>query len=247
MRAGPDRAILDPGSIDPGSDRVRVLVVEDRPALRHGLVELLAEAGHDVESVDDGLDAIRRGIEHPFDLVVLDLMLPRRDGLEVCRRIREVRPDVLVLMLTARGSENDKVAGLGAGADDYVTKPFGTRELLARIEALERRRHRSPGPSAPFEEDGCRFDLDRLVVRRDGRDVPLTPREAGIVRLLRFRRGRPVSRAELLEEVWGADGDLLTRTVDVTVAKLRRKIEREASRPRLIVTIKGAGYAWGPR
>jgi two-component system response regulator RegX3 len=226
---------------------VNVLIVEDRPALRHGLVELLEEAGHRVEAVGDGLEAIRRGTAHPFDLVVLDLMLPRRDGIEVCRRLRAARPEVLVLMLTARGSEDDKVVGLEAGADDYVTKPFGPRELLARIEALDRRRRRPVGPADPVDVDGCRIDLDRLVASRDGATGPLTAREGAILRLLRHHAGRPVTRAELLEEVWGADGDLLTRTVDVTVAKLRRKIERDPSAPRIVVTVKGIGYAWGPR
>ena len=226
---------------------LNVLVVEDRPALRRGLVELLQEAGHGVESVGDGLDAIRRGTEHPFDLVVLDLMLPRRDGIEVCRRLRAARPEILVLMLTAKGSEDDKVIGLEAGADDYVTKPFGPRELLARIEALDRRRRRPVGPADPIEFEGCRIDLDRLTSSRDGTSCVLTAREGGILRLLHHHAGRPVTRAELLEEVWGADGDLLTRTVDVTVAKLRRKVERDPSAPRIVVTVKGIGYAWGPR
>ena len=226
---------------------MNVLIVEDRPALRHGLVELLEEAGHRVESVGDGLEAIRRGTEHPFDLVLLDLMLPRRNGLEVCRRLRAARPEILVLMLTARSSEDDKVVGLEAGADDYVTKPFGSRELLARIEALDRRRRRPVGPADPIDVDGCRIDLDRLLVSRDGLSGPLTAREGAILRLLCHHAGRPVSRAELLEEVWGADGDLLTRTVDVTVAKLRRKIERDPSSPCIVVTVKGIGYAWGPR
>jgi two-component system response regulator RegX3 len=224
---------------------VNVLVVEDRPALRQGLVDLLQEAGHAVEAVEDGLEAIRRVAAHPFDLVVLDRMLPRRDGLDVCRRIRSARPDTLVLMLTALGSENDKVDGFRAGADDYVTKPFAARELLARIEALGRRVRTAPGPAAPFEADGCRFDLDRLATERDGTTTALTKREADIVRLLRHHRGRPVTRAELLEDVWGVDGDLMTRTVDVTVAKLRRKIEAEPAVPRLIRTVKGVGYAWG--
>ncbi len=230
-----------------GVQPLNVLVVEDRPALRQGLVELLAEAGHRVESVGDGLDAIRRGTEHPFDLVVLDLMLPRRDGIEVCRRLRAARPEILVLMLTARGSEDDKVVGIEAGADDYVTKPFGPRELLARIDALDRRRRRPVGPGEPIEVEGCRIDLDRLTATRDGTESPLTAREGAILRLLHHHAGRPVSRAELLEEVWGADGDLLTRTVDVTVAKLRRKVEREPASPRIVVTVKGVGYAWGSR
>jgi len=224
---------------------MRILVVEDEPALRQGLVALLGRAGHEVTAVGDGPEGVAEGTAGRYDLVLLDLMLPTLDGLEVCRRLREGRPGLPVLMLTARASEDDVVRGLESGADDYVTKPFGARELLARVEAFERRLRGAPGEPERLEIDGCTLDLGRLVAVRGAATESLTPREAGILRWLHRHRHRVVSRAELLEHVWSAAGDLETRTVDMTIAKLRRKIEREPASPRIIVTVTGAGYAWG--
>jgi two-component system response regulator RegX3 len=172
-------------------------------------------------------------------------MLPRLDGIEVCRRLRAAHPGLPILMLTARGSEDDKVRGLGEGADDYVTKPFGARELLARVRALGRRAQPGAAELTRFVADGCAMDLARLTAARDGTPVALTPREVGIVRWLHRHRERVVSRAELLERVWGARGDLQTRAVDMAIAVLRKKIERDPAEPRIIVSVKGAGYAWG--
>jgi two-component system, OmpR family, response regulator RegX3 len=223
---------------------VRILVVEDELGLREGLCDLLAGDGHEVSAAADGEDGVARGLAEPFDLVVLDLMLPRLDGIAVCRRLRAARPGMPILMLTARGGEDDVVRGLGEGADDYVTKPFGARELLARVRALARR---AP-PRAPeaIEVDGLTVDLGLLVARRAGvGDVQLTAREAGILRLLHRHRGRSVTRAELLEQVWGSRGDLRTRAVDMAIAVLRKKIERDPASPRIVVSVKGLGYAWG--
>jgi two-component system response regulator RegX3 len=229
-----------------GGLAVKILVVEDEPALREGLVDLLSGAGHWVLSVADGETALARGADPSIELLVLDLMLPKMDGVEVCRRLRELRPALPILMLTARGSEDDKVEGLHAGADDYVTKPFGTRELLARIEALARRLRLDVDPPQRIVSDECEIDLGRLVASRPALDpVTLTAREAGILRWLYQHRSRAVSRAELLETVWDSRGDLQTRTVDMTIANLRQKIERDPSRPRIVVTVKGIGYAWG--
>jgi len=225
---------------------VKILVVEDEPALREGLVDLLAGAGHSVESVADGEAALARGADPSIELMVLDLMLPKMNGVEVCRRLRELRPSLPILMLTARGSEDDKVEGLRAGADDYVTKPFGTRELMARVEALGRRVRNGAELPQKIECDDCEVDLGRLVACRPGCErITLTAREAGILRWLYQHRSRAVSRAELLETVWEARGDLQTRTVDMTIANLRQKIERDPSQPRIVVTVKGVGYAWG--
>jgi len=226
---------------------MKILVVEDKPSLRAGLSDLLEGAGHVVEAVGDGLAALRRGADPSFDLLLLDLMLPRRDGIDVCKQLRARRPELLILMLTARGSEDDKVLGLTSGADDYLTKPFGARELLARINALSRRLRPESAPEGPVSIDGCVIDLAHLTARRGGRSLRLTPREGGILRLLIHHRGRPVTRSELLEEVWGARGDMMTRTVDMAVAKLRKKIEVEPGRPRIVVTVKGIGYEWGER
>jgi len=224
---------------------VRILVVEDEAVLREGLVDLLETAGHRVDSAEDGEKGLALGSEPGVEMVLLDLMLPRLSGIEVCRRLRELRPGLPILILTARGAEDDKVSGLGAGADDYVTKPFGTRELLARIEAMARRLNVGAERPLLVEADGCRLDLGRCEAQRDGDPLSLTAREAQILRWLYQHRTRAVGRAELLENIWGQRGDLQTRTVDMTVANLRHKIERDASRPRIVVTVKGVGYAWG--
>lgn len=224
---------------------MRILIVEDEQPLRAGLEDLLAAAGHQVVTAADGSGALETGLGEPFDLVVLDLMLPGIDGLEVCRRLRGARPDIAILMLTARGSEDDKVAGFAAGADDYLPKPFGVRELLARVEAFARRAERQPQPVEVVEIAGCRIDLGRLQAQRGSEVVSLTPREVGILRWLHRHRTRAVSRSELLENVWGASADLQTRTVDMTIAKLRQKIERDPANPRIVTTVTGVGYAWG--
>jgi len=225
----------------------RILVVEDERALRTGLVDLLKAAGHDATGAADGDEGLHLALDEPFDLLVLDLMLPKRDGYDVCRRVREARPHQLVLMLTARGSEKDTVDGFQAGADDYLTKPFRVQELLARVEALLRRAGSAPSPPEVLHADGCVLDLGRHTADRDGAVVPLTPREVGILRWLARQRHRAVPRSELLERVWGARGDLQTRTVDMAVVKLRQKIERDPADPRIVVTVTGVGYAWGPR
>jgi DNA-binding response OmpR family regulator len=222
-----------------------VLVVEDEPGLRRALVDLLERAGHRVVAVGDGAAGLESGLRDAFDIVLLDLMLPKLDGIDVCRGLRRHRPALPILMLTARGAEDDKVDGLRAGADDYVTKPFGAKELLARIQALHRRSAASEERPEELEADGMRFDLGRCTASRDNGSVHLTNREVGILRWLFNHRARAVSRAELLREVWGVPGDLQTRTVDMTISNLRRKIERDPARPRIVVTVKGVGYAWG--
>jgi two-component system response regulator RegX3 len=224
---------------------MRVLIVEDEQALREGLTDLLSAAGHEITACELGKEAISCGTEEPFDLVLLDLMLPDIDGVEVCRRLRRARPTLHILMLTARGSEDDKVAGFEAGADDYLTKPFAVRELLARINALGRLSAGMPADPEILEADGCSIDLGRLQAQRGQESVSITPREAGILRWLHRHHSRAVSRAELLERIWGSSGDLQTRTVDMTIANLRQKIERNPSEPRILVTVTGAGYAWG--
>jgi len=227
-----------------GEHTMRILVVEDDPMLRDGLVDLLTGAGHDVDAVADGAEGARLGRDGDFDLVLLDLMLPKLDGIEVCGRLRTARPALPILMLTARGAEEEKVKGLRAGADDYVTKPFGVRELLARIEAIERRARRTPADPEIIEVDGCELDLGHCVARRGGEEAALTAREVGILRWLYRHRSRSVPRSELLEQVWGTVGTLQTRTVDMTIAKLRQKIERDPAQPKIVVTVTGVGYGW---
>jgi DNA-binding response OmpR family regulator len=225
--------------------KMKILIVEDEQRLREGLVDLLSAADHEVTAVEDGRAAVAVGSEETFDLVLLDLMLPQLDGLEVCRRLRQARPSLPILMLTARGSEDEKLAGFAAGADDYVTKPFGVRELLARVDAFARRASSSPSEPEMLELDGCTIDLGRHRAERNGESTHLTAREVGILRWLHRHRNRAVSRAELLERVWGTSGDLQTRTVDMTIAKLRQKIERDPTDPKIVATVTGAGYAWG--
>ncbi len=224
---------------------MRILVVEDEHRLREGLVDLLSAADHDVTAVGDGRAALETGIASTFDLVLLDLMLPQMDGIEVCRRLRQSRPTLPILMLTARGSEEEKVAGFAAGADDYVTKPFGVRELLARIDVFARRASSAPAEPEILELDGCTMDLGRHLATRGDETTHLTAREVGILRWLHRQQSRAVPRPELLERVWGTSGDLQTRTVDMTIAKLRQKIERDPTDPKIVVTVTGAGYAWG--
>jgi DNA-binding response OmpR family regulator len=224
---------------------MRVLIVEDDLVLRGGLVDLLAGGGHVAESEGDGGKGLQRATGEPFDLLLLDLTLPKLDGIELCRRVRQARPSLPILILTARGSEDEKVRGLEAGADDYVTKPFGARELLARVDALARRSAAVPREPEVLDADGCRIDLGLLEASRNDAAVMLTPREAGILRWLYRHRGRAVGRGELLTQVWGASDELETRTVDMTIANLRQKIESDPAAPRIIVTVKGAGYAWG--
>ena len=222
---------------------MKVLVVEDEASLRDGIVDLLTGDGHTVVAAGDGVTGLEAGLRDPFELVVLDLMLPRMDGMEVCRRLRAARPGTPILMLTARGSEDDKVRGLVEGADDYVTKPFSARELLARVRVLGRR---APAGESLDELviDGMRLDLARMVVERAGVQTALTPREVGIVRWLYRHKERVVTRAELLEQVFGQRGDLQTRAVDMAIAVLRKKLEIDPARPTVIVSVKGAGYAW---
>lgn len=222
---------------------MRILVVEDEASLRDGIVDLLEGDGHGVTAVADGAAGLETGLRDPFDVVVLDLMLPKLDGMEVCRQLRAARPGMPILMLTARGSEDDKVRGLIEGADDYVTKPFSARELLARIRVLGRRAQ----PSNSLDEvqvDGVVIDLARMTVLRGDKRVSLTPREVGIVRWLHRHQDRVVTRAELLEQVFGQRGDLQTRAVDMAIAVLRKKVESDPANPTLIVSVKGAGYAW---
>ncbi len=199
--------------------------------------------GHQVETVSDGAAAVELGLREAFDLVLLDLMLPKLGGMEVCRRLRAARPGMSILMLSARGAEDDKVAGLSEGADDYVSKPFAARELLARVRAMGRR-HLGLSVDEIIRVGSLTLDLAQLSGQLGERSFKLTAREAGIVRLLHHKMPNPVSRSELLEAVWGSRGDLETRAVDMAIATLRKKIEDEPAVPRLLVTIKGVGYRW---
>jgi two-component system response regulator VicR len=221
----------------------RVLVVEDERNLAEILAFNLSREGHEVDLAFDGEEALEKIRRHPPDLVVLDVMLPRLDGFTLCGQLRR-RSGVPVLMLTARAEEEDKVKGFDAGADDYLTKPFGMREFLSRVKALLRRSRPSPEEGSPSSLVFGDLEIDLLAreVRKKGKRVDLTVREYELLKFLALRPGQPFTREALLEEVWGYKfyGDL--RMVDVTVRRLREKIEDHPSQPAFLLTRRGVGY-----
>ncbi|HET8616672.1 MAG TPA: response regulator transcription factor [Actinomycetales bacterium] len=219
-----------------------VLVVEDEESFSDPLSYLLGKEGYEVDVVPTGPDALAFLERRSTDLVLLDLMLPGLPGTEVCRRIRATS-SVPVIMLTARDTEIDKVVGLELGADDYVTKPYSSRELLARVRALLRRAGQSAEPDDSALQAGqVRMDVDRHVVTVSGEPVALPLKEFELLEMLLRNAGRVLTRAQLIDRVWGGDyvGD--TKTLDVHVKRLRSKIEAEPAQPRLIVTVRGLGY-----
>ncbi len=221
----------------------RILVIEDNEDLAFGLRNNLEIEGYEVELSTDGAVGLNRVRELRPDLVVLDLMLPGLDGYRVLREMRDDDLSIPVLILTARGEETDKVRGFRLGADDYVTKPFGLLELLARIEALLRRSSGSRSArSIPTRFGDVRVDPDTRTVRKGNRTVALTAMEFNLLMALLERRGAVASRLELLREVWGHASSVVTCTVDTHVAELRRKLEDDASRPQHILTVRKAGY-----
>lgn len=220
----------------------RVLVIEDSEELAYGLRNNLEIEGHAVEVAADGSTGLAAATRGGFDLLILDLMLPGLDGFRVLRTLREHDRHTPVLILTARGEEADKVRGLKLGADDYVTKPFGLLELLARVEALLRRQEQIRDPRGVIRFGGIEVDRGARVVRRDGLPVGLSPKELDLLLALLGARGAAVSRATLMDQVWGYQADVLSRTVDSHVAELRRKLEADPGRPRHIVTVRKVGY-----
>ena len=221
----------------------RVLIVEDNQDLAFGLRNNLEIEGYVVDVAADGPAGVSAARAVPPDLVVLDLMLPGMDGYRVLRQMREDGLAMPVLILTAKGEEADKVLGFRLGADDYVTKPFGVLELLARVEALLRRTR--PGPVAPASSQSfgaIDLDLSTRTVRRSGEVVALTPMEFDLLVALLKRNGAVASRLQLLAEVWGHSSAVLTRTVDTHIGELRRKLEQDPSTPRHILTVRKAGY-----
>lgn len=218
----------------------RVLVVEDEQSIARGLCDVLSFRGYAVESVADGLSALNTCSSQHFDLVLLDVMLPELDGLRVCQQLRERGMQLPIVMLTAKGSEDDIVRGFEAGADDYVTKPFSVRELLARVHA--RLLRSSKAASEHFQVGPFEIDPTRSVARCDGSEVALTKRELMILKLLAEDPGRIISRRVLLREAWQMNNSdqVETRTVDMHIAKLRKKLGKPAEG--LVETVRGQGY-----
>jgi two-component system alkaline phosphatase synthesis response regulator PhoP len=223
--------------------RANVLFVEDEEALRMTVGDRLRNEGYAVECAADGDAGFEKATQIPFDLIILDVMLPHKSGFDVCRDIRQAGLITPILMLTARGQTSDKVNGLKIGADDYVTKPFNMLELMARVEALLRR-----APSRPAAQTGA-FNFGSVLVdlvgteaTRDGQVLNLSAREFQLLRYFIEHRGATLSREELLKQVWGYSADMYTRTVDVHVASLRQKLEEDPKQPKFILTVQGLGY-----
>ncbi|HYR90693.1 MAG TPA: response regulator transcription factor [Terriglobia bacterium] len=220
----------------------KVLIVEDDPAILRGLADNLRFEKYDVLTAIDGEAGYNLQHSENPDLIVLDLMLPRMSGLELCRKLRSEGVQIPILMLTARSEEADRVLGLDLGADDYVTKPFSVLELMARIRALLRRTNSAADLPAHLQFGDVEVDFRRYVARRQGKAVEMTRKEFAILRLLVSRTGEVVTRDELLDEVWGAEAYPVTRTVDNHIAGLRAKLEVNPARPQHIRTVHGVGY-----
>ena len=219
-----------------------VLVIEDDPSIARGLADNLAFEGYEVLQAADAETGYRLQQARTSDLIVLDLMLPRMNGLELCRRLREAGDHTPILILTARSEESDRVIGLDLGADDYVTKPFSVKELMARVRALLRRTQDASGLPAQLSFDDVELDFLRYTARKRGRDIEMTRKEFATLRVLAARAGTVVTRDELLNEVWGYESSPVSRTVDNHIASLRSKLEAVPSRPRHIQTVHGVGY-----
>ena len=224
----------------------RILIVEDDPSIALALRDDLEIEGYDVQVVEDGPTALRTAREFAFDLILLDVMIPGKDGFDVCRELRRNGTATSIIMLTARSQESDMVMGLELGADDYMKKPFSPRELVARVEAQFRRVEMDTAPPAMLDLPGdIKVDLARLEVHRDGQVLALTPREGDILAYLIKHRDRVVTREDLLLDVWHyQSANVETRTVDIHIVGLRRKVEPNPSEPTLIQTVRGKGYRW---
>ena len=221
----------------------KVLLIEDEPGLVLTLTDLLEAEGYQVESAQDGITGLAKASGNPYDLLLLDVMLPGKNGFDVCRDLRQQGVDTPILMLTAKTQVIDRVVGLKLGADDYLAKPFDPSELLARVEALLRRVHKQNlTPVIRFQFDNVVADFDRAQVTKDDQPVALTGKELQLLRYLVDHRGRVISREELLKHVWEYQSTVSSRTVDVHVAWLRQKLEENPQNPKYILTVRGSGY-----
>lgn len=229
-------------------NRRLVLTIEDDPAIRRGILDALRFAGYGVLEAAHGDQGLAMAVSREYDLLLLDLVLPGCDGLEILRQVRRLRPTMPVIILTARGEETDRVRGLRDGADDYVVKPFSVKELLARVEAVLRRSPERPSSLRQVPISGGVIDLARREIRfQDGRRVELSEREGELLEYLATNGGRAISREELLANVWRiAPQGVTTRTIDMHVARLREKLGDDPERPAVVVTVRGQGYKFVP-
>jgi two-component system, OmpR family, alkaline phosphatase synthesis response regulator PhoP len=221
-----------------------VLVVEDDPAIRRGLVDALKFSGYAVREAADGEAGLQAALAPGVDLILLDILMPRLDGLQLLEQLRQTKPALPVIFLTARGQEEDRVRGLKSGADDYIVKPFSIGELMARVEAVLRRSPERPQRLDTLDLDGTTVDFERReLIHADGARAVLPQREAELLAYLAAHRGRAIGREELLLRVWGVDPrGVATRTVDMAVARLREQLRDDPDRPRVIITVRGKGY-----
>ena len=221
-----------------------ILIIEDEPAMRMGLKDNLEFEGYEVSEAGDGELGLRKGLENTHDLIILDLMLPKMSGFDVCRSLRKAGVQTPVILLTAKGEEIDKVLGLELGADDYMTKPFSLRELLARIKAILRRtaHMREDKVSSGIQIGRLELDFDQYKAHSPQGEEKLSHKEFEILRFLWDQQNEVVSRSDLLENVWGYEAEPTTRTVDNFIARLRQKVEENPKRPEIILTVHGIGY-----
>jgi two-component system alkaline phosphatase synthesis response regulator PhoP len=218
----------------------RILIVEDEPDIAFGLEEDLTRHGYEVEVVRDGEAAVRRGRDETWDVILLDVMLPYRDGYDVCRELRSARVKTPIIMLTAKTQEAEKVLGLELGADDYVTKPFSPAELRARMKAVRRRFEEESAGVYRFGD--CEVDFDRAEIRRNGQPMEVTALELRLLRTLIRHRGRVLTRAQLIQHAWDPNTYIGDRVVDTHILNLRKKIEPEPARPQFLQGVRGIGY-----
>ncbi len=220
----------------------RILIIEDEPDMRRGLLDNLEFENYEIEATANGTEGLRLAQKEKFDLIILDLMLPGMDGMDVCRKLKESGSTTPIIMLTARGAEEDKIAGLEVGADDYITKPFSLKELLARVKAILRRSTQQQLPLEEYTFDGFVIDFNKYKATYNGQPLDLSPREFEMLRLFIENEGNVVTREQFLEHVWGYTTMPSTRTVDNHIAKLRQKIEKDPENPQHIVTVHRMGY-----
>jgi DNA-binding response OmpR family regulator len=220
----------------------RILIIEDETPMRTALADLLTGEGYRALAAVDGESGLKRALAEKPDLILLDVMMPKLDGFQVCAELRRLAVNVPVLMLTAKGQIEDRVTGLDAGADDYLVKPFSTEELLARVRALLRRTERKTGLAVKLSLGEAEIDLARQTAVRGRKEIHLTAKEFAMLRLLAEAEGEPVSRERFLDVVWGYTTFPTTRTVDNHIASLRAKLEKNPEAPRWLKTVHGVGY-----